>query len=203
MDRKILWVGVASFLVIGIAVLFTVVFSKPAIFRGTTYNQPYPPAPLIELRQANGEPFHLRDQRGRLVLIFFGFTAGAEVCLTTLVELNVAFEQIGEKAQQVQVVFVSVDPERDTPVKIQEYVERFNPAFIGLSGSEQELEPIWKGYGVFREVVQGGTAMNYIVNHTARTTLIDQQGNMRLSYGFQTPPEDIAYDIDHLLSQSP
>jgi len=203
MDRKIIWVGFASFLVIGIAVLFTVVLSKPVTFRGTAYSEPYPPAPLIELQQADGESFHLSDQRGRIVLVFFGYTSCPDVCPATLAEFNAALDQIGEKGQQVQVAFVSVDPERDTPAKIQDYVERFNPTFLGLSGSEAELEPIWNGYGVFREIVQGGTAMNYIVNHTARTTLIDLQGNMRLSYGFQTPPEDIAYDIEHLLSQSP
>jgi len=84
---------------------------------------------------------------------------------------------------------------------MQEYVARFNPTFIGLSGPAQDLESIWKNYGVFREVVPGTSPTNYIVNHTARTTLIDQQGNMRLSYGYQTQPEDIAYDIDRLLDQ--
>jgi len=97
------------------------------------------------------------------------------------------------------VIFISVDPGRDTSELMQKYVERFNPAFIGLSGSEDELESIWSDYGIFREVVPGSSELNYIVNHTARVILIDQTGNLRLSYGFQTPPEDIANDTLILL----
>ena len=106
---------------------------------------------------------------------------------------------LGNKAESVQVVFVSVDPERDTPEKIQKYVEHFNPAFVGLSGSVDELQTIWTNYGVFREKVESDSALGYIVNHTARTYLIDTDGNLRLSYGFQTPVEDIVSDLNTLL----
>ena len=201
MDRKLLLVGAASFLLIGAAVLFSILFAKPASFRGTAYGEPFLPAPVIELQQANGEIFRLSGQTGRVVLIFFGFTSCPDVCPTTLAELNIALNEMNARPQDVQVIFVSVDPERDTPEKIQEYVERFNQSFIGLSGSLEELQPIWQSYGVFREIVPGSTALDYTVNHTARVILIDSQGNMRLSYGFQTPPEDIAHDIDILLDK--
>jgi protein SCO1/2 len=92
-----------------------------------------------------------------------------------------------------------VDPERDSPQKTQEYVQRFNSSFIGLSGSPEELAKIWQDYGVFREVVQGDSAMGYIVNHTARVMLIDTNGNLRLSYGFETPVADIVNDLELLL----
>ena len=181
--------------------LSSMVLSKTAALRGTAYNEPYPPAPAIELQQGDGEPFQLSGQRGKIVLIFFGYTSCPDVCPTTLAELNASLLQLGTRADHVQVVLISVDPERDTSARMQEYVERFNPSFIGLSGTPQELESIWESYGVFREVVPGSSSTNYIVNHTARTTLIDQQGKMRLSYGYQTPPEDIAYDLDRLLDQ--
>jgi protein SCO1/2 len=199
MDRKILWVGLVSFLLVGVAVLFSILFAKPASFRGTAYSEPFLPAPAIELQQANGETFLLSGQTGKIVLIFFGFTSCPDVCPTTLAELNIALSDIKARPEDVRVIFITVDPERDTPEKIQEYVERFNQSFIGLSGSLEELQPIWQNYGVFREVVPGTTATDYTVNHTARVILIDPQGNMRLSYGFQTPPEDIAHDIDILL----
>ncbi len=201
MDRKILWVGVASFLLIGAAILFSMVFAKPASFRGTSYSEPFVPAPAIKLQQASGETFSLSDRQGKVVLIFFGFTSCPDVCPTTLAELNIALNDMNADPEDVQVIFISVDPERDTPQKIQEYVERFNHSFIGLSGSVEDLQPIWQNYGVFREVVPGSTAMDYTVNHTARVILIDPQGNMRLSYGFQTPPQDIANDIDILLDK--
>jgi protein SCO1 len=201
MDRKLLWVGVASVLLIGVAVLFSMLFAQPASFRGTAYGEPFLPAPAIELQQANGEIFDLGAQKGSVVLIFFGFTSCPDVCPTTLAELNIALDGMKARSEDVQVIFISVDPERDTPEKIQEYVERFNPSFIGLSGSLEELQPIWQNYGVFREVVPGSTALDYTVNHTARVILIDPLGNMRLSYGFQTPPEDIAHDVDILLGK--
>ncbi len=174
-------------------------FAKPPSFNGTSYNEPYPTAPQIELIKANGEPFRLSDQKGKIVLLFFGYTSCPDVCPTTLAELNLVMDGLGDKAESVQVVFVSVDPERDTPEKIQKYVEHFNPAFVGLSGSVEELQSIWTNYGVYREKVESDSALGYIVNHTARTYLIDTDGNLRLSYGFQTPVEDIVSDLNTLL----
>ena len=201
MDRKTLWVGVASFFLVGAVALFVTLFSRPASFLGTAYGEPYVTAPAIELQQADGQTFRISDQNGKVVLIFFGFTSCPDVCPTTLAELNLALDDMNADPEDVQVIFISVDPDRDSPEKIQEYVERFNSSFTGLSGSLEELQPIWGEYGVFREIVPGSTAMDYTVNHTARVILIDPQGNMRLSYGFQTPPEDIAHDIDILLGK--
>ncbi len=199
MDKRIFWVGFLSLTVVGAAVLLTLFFAKPASFRGTAYGEPYPPAPEFELMHSSGELFRLNDQRDKIVLLFFGFTYCPDVCPTTLAELNLALREIGEKENSVQVVLISVDPGRDTPKKIQEYVENFNSSFIGLSGLEDELTKIWQDYGVFREVVQGGSAETYDVSHTARVTLIDTNGNLRLSYGFGTPVEDIVNDLELLL----
>jgi len=201
MNKKVIWAGFASFLLVGAAILLTVLFAEPASFRGTAYGEPFLPAPQVELQQANGEIYRLSEQTGKVVLIFFGFTSCPDVCPTTLAELNVALDDMRANPDHVQVLFISVDPGRDTPDLIQEYVERFNSTFIGLTGSEEKLQPIWQNYGVFREVVPGSTALDYTVNHTARVILIDPDGNMRLSYGFQTPPADIAHDIDLLLNE--
>jgi protein SCO1/2 len=193
---------VAAFAVVALAILLTALFSRPANFRGTLYGEPFPLAPEISLTDASGNPFRLNDNRGKITLVFFGYTFCPDVCPTTLAELKLAVDQLNvADASRVQVVFISVDPERDTIEGVQKYVERFNPDFIGLSGTQAELEPIWSGFGVYREIVDGTSATNYIINHTARVTLIDQNGNMRLTYGFQTPPADIAHDIELLLSQ--
>jgi protein SCO1/2 len=199
MDRKILLVGLASFLLIGAVAAGVVLFSKPASFRGTAYAEPYPVAPEIELRRANGSSFRLSEARGRLVMLFFGYTSCPDVCPTTMAELNQALEKLGEQADQVEVLFVTVDPQRDTPERVQEYVSHFNPGFIGLSGSETELAKVWNDYGVFREVVDGTSAAGYLVDHTARVTMIDQQGNLRVSFPFDTPVEDIVHDLKLLV----
>jgi len=202
MDKKILRVGLSSLAAIAAAVLFFVVFAKPASFRGTAYNAPYPVAPKIELARSNGETFHLSDQKGKAVLIFFGYTSCPDVCPTTLAELKLVVDQLGDKANLVEVTFISVDPNRDTPEKIQQYVNQFNKDFIGLSGTFEELTPIWQDYGIFRAEVPHDPGSNYIVNHTARIYLIDTDGNLRLSYGFQTPMDDIVHDLELLLKQS-
>jgi protein SCO1 len=199
MNRKTIQVGLLSLAVIATAMLLFVLFAKPASLHGTSYNEPYPSAAQIELTRSNGETFRLSDQKGKIVLLFFGYTSCPDICPTTLAEMKQVMDALGDKSKSVQVVFVSVDPERDTPEKIQQYVEHFNNGFIGLSGSMNELESIWKSYGVFRERVESDSAFGYIINHTARIYLVDANGNLRLSYGFQTPVKDIASDLEILL----
>lgn len=117
-----------------------------------------------------------------------------------MAELKSALDQLGaDRAQHVKVVFVTVDPKRDTPQKIQEYVNHFNTSFIGLSGSEDELTKIWDAYGIYRLEVPGVSAAGYTVDHTARITLIDRDGYLRASYSFETPVDDIVHDLALLL----
>ena len=199
MDKKTLLVGLILFVLIGAVAVGVFLFSKPASFRGTTYAEPYPVAPVFELTRANGESFRLNDMRGKVVALFFGYTSCPDICPTTMAELRQALEDLGAQADQVQVLFVTVDPERDTPERVQEYVDHFNPAFIGLSGSVPELAKVWSDYGVYREIVEGTSAAGYLVNHTARVTLIDQQGNLRVSFPFDAPVEDVVHDLKLLL----
>ena len=199
MDKKTLLVGLAAFLLIGVVAAGVFLFSKPASFRGTTYAEPYPVAPEIELTRVGGTSFRLSEMRGKVVMLFFGYTSCPDVCPTTMAELKQALEKLGDKADQVQVLFVTVDPERDTPERAQEYVNHFNSDFIGLSGTEQDLAKVWNGYGVFREIVDGTSAAGYLVNHTARVTVIDQDGNLRVSFPFDTPVEDVVHDLKLLL----
>lgn len=199
MDKKLLLVGLMSFLLIGAVAAGVYLFSEPASFRGTTYTEPYPVAPEIELTHADGSSFRLSDMRGKVVMVFFGYTSCPDVCPTTMAELNQALGEMGEDANRVQVLYVTVDPERDTPERVQEYVNHFNSDFIGLSGSETELAEVWNDYGVYRAIVEGTSAAGYLVDHTARVTVIDQQGNLRISFPFDTPVEDIVHDLQLLL----
>jgi len=202
MNRRIMLVGLFSFLLIGAVAVGVVLFSQPESFQGTMYAEPYPPASDIELTRENGDSFRLSDMQGNTVLLFFGYTSCPDVCPTTMAELKQALEELNEEdANQVRVLFVTVDPERDTPERVQEYVNHFNHDFIGLSGTEPELAEVWQDYGVFRETVEGTSAAGYLVNHTARVTLIDQHGNLRLSYAFGTPVETIVHDLKLLLKE--
>lgn len=202
MDRKTLLVGIGSFLLIGVVAAGTVFFAQSAGFRGTYFTEPYPPAAEFTLERSDGTSFQLSQMRGRVVLLFFGYTSCPDICPATLAELNQAMGKLREsEADRVQVVFVTVDPERDTPERTQEYVNHFNPGFIGLSGTEEQLAKVWSDYGVFREIVEGTSSLGYIVNHTARVTLIDGNGNMRISFGFDTPVDDIVHDLKLILRE--
>ncbi len=202
MDRKTLNIVAFSLLLIGLVFGTVFLLSKPDQPRGTTYGEPFPPATDFTLTRENGDVFRLNAQQGNLVLIFFGYTSCPDVCPTTLAELNLALEELKpEYAAQVKVVFVTVDPERDTPERTQEYVDNFNPNFIGLSGTESELIPVWKGYGIFRAIVDGASAAGYLVDHTARVTLIDRNGNLRISFPYDAPVEDIVHDLKLMLDE--
>lgn len=202
MDRKTLSVGIGIFIVIGFAAMITFLFARTDTFIGTSYDEPYPVAPEFSLTRANGELFRLSGQRGKVVLLFFGYTACPDVCPTTMAEMKQALDRLSpDNLEQVQVVFVSVDPKRDTPERVQEYVDHFNSSFIGLSGSEEELAKIWNAYGIYRLEVPGVSAAGYTVDHTARVTMIDRNGNMRVSFGFDTPVDDVVHDLQLLLKK--
>ncbi|HET9590068.1 MAG TPA: SCO family protein [Anaerolineales bacterium] len=202
MDRRILLVGLFSFLLVGAVAAGVLLFSRSEGFRGTGYAEPYPPAAEIELVRSNGDSFRLSELRGNVVLLFFGYTSCPDVCPTTMAELKQALEKLSEEdASQVQVLFVTVDPERDTPERVQQYVDHFNPDFIGLSGTEAELAGVWRDYGVFRAIVDGTSAAGYLVDHTARVTVIDEEGQLRLSYPFDTPVDNIVHDLKLLLRE--
>lgn len=195
MNTRVVQVGLGLLVLIGVVMAVTYFLPRTADFRGTLYD-PALPAPEIELTQADGSSLRLSEMRGNVVLLFFGYTSCPDVCPVTLSELRKVNEELGKGADKVRVVFVTVDPERDTPEQIQKYVSIFNPSFIGLSGSLEELEPVWKDYGVYREVEQvPSSATGYLVNHTARVYLIDRDGNLRLSYSFGTPTDDIVHDL--------
>lgn len=201
MDKKLIWIGGGILLLVAFVGVLSLLFAKPPSFRGTLYGEPFPPAAEIELTKADGDLFRISDQRGKIVLLFFGYTSCPDVCPTTLAEMTQVMNQLGDASKNVQVIFVSVDPKRDTPEKVQEYASRFNSTFIGLSGSQAELEPIWQSYSIFRTEVQTDSAMGYTVDHTARLYLIDADGNLRLSYAYGTLVEDIVHDIELLLGK--
>lgn len=202
MHKKIILVGVGVLLVVALAGALALWLAEPATFRGTSYEEPYPNASEFELTRSDGSRLRLSELRGNIVLVFFGFTTCPDVCPTTLAELNLALSKLpAEDAEQVKVIFITADPERDTPEIAQEYVSRFNPTFIGLSGEPEELEMTWFEYGVMRTIEQGQSAAGYLITHTARVTMIDRQGHLRVSFAFDTPVEDIVHDLKLILDQ--
>ncbi len=201
MNKNLFKIGGGILVLLGIVALLSFLLAKAQPFRGISYEEPFPTAPQITLKKANGELFKLSDQQGKIALLFFGYTSCPDVCPTTLAEMKMLMDELGDLGKNVQVVFVSVDPDRDTSEKMQTYVNHFHPSFLGLSGSMNELAPIWRNYSIVREEVQSDSSFGVIINHTALLFLVDQQGNLRLSFPYQTPVKDIAHDIKLLLEQ--
>jgi protein SCO1/2 len=202
MDRRIFFVGLGSFLLIGIVAVWTIFFGGSGNYRGTTYGEPYPVAPEFTLTRGDGTSFQLSQMRGNIVMLFFGYTSCPDICPTTLAGLKQALGKLDESdAKQVKVLFVTVDPKRDTPERMQEYVNNFNTDFIGLSGTETDLQKIWNDYGIYREISDQSTALGYIVNHTARVTVIDRNGKMRISFGTDMQVDDIVHDLKLMLKE--
>ena len=168
-------------------------------FQGTELNPP-PPATDFSLTDQHGDTFRLSDQRGQVVLLFFGYTHCPDVCPTTLARWKQVRDALGEDAKRVRFVFITVDPERDTPERLQQHLAVFSPDFIGLTGTPDELEPVYSSYHIYHEKAEAaGSAIDYVVNHSSSVLIVDPQGRWRLSYSFETPVDDIVHDIRELL----
>jgi protein SCO1/2 len=178
---------------------FLLVACQSYQFKGTSYPDPQP-APDFALTATDGQQFRLSEHRRQIVLMFFGYTSCPDVCPTTLAEAKQILKGVGNDADRVIFLFITVDPERDTPQVLANYVAAFDPAIVGLTGTPDELAAVRQAYGVFAEKeATDESAEGYMMNHTARVFLVDTEGQLRLSYAFGTPPGDIVQDIRHLL----
>jgi protein SCO1/2 len=168
-------------------------------FRGSVVDPPVD-VPDFTLTDENGQPFRLSDQRGNVVLLFFGYTSCPDVCPTTLATWRRVHEALGDDVERVRFAFVTVDPERDTVERLGMHVNAFNPDFVGLTGSPDELEAVYGVFDVYHEKdTSSGSALGYLVNHTATTFVLDPEGRWRLRETFGTEVEDIVHDIRALL----
>ncbi|MBV6391178.1 MAG: hypothetical protein KPEEDBHJ_00386 [Anaerolineales bacterium] len=187
--------------VIGLTMLVEVVFRKPYSFHGTIINPPLPVTDFT-LQTSNEEVFRLSDQKGKIILLFFGYTSCPDVCPVTLATFKQVYDNLGEDAQQVRFVMITADPDRDTPDKVAEYAARFNPEFIGLSGDMTALDSIWKELGVFVEKQETGSAAGYLVSHTSSVYVLNQSGNLLMTFPYGTIAIEMTDDLNELLNQS-
>jgi protein SCO1/2 len=167
-------------------------------FNGVVYDPPEP-APAMQLTRGDGSSFDLREQRGSVVLVFFGYTHCPDICPMTLSDWVKVKRALGGDASRVQFVFVSVDPARDTPALTQRYVSEFDPSFIGLTGDSAQVARAENLFHVTssREKVQ--SANGYAVGHAAQSFVISPQGRLRLLYPPGIPTDAVVSDIKKLL----
>jgi protein SCO1/2 len=153
----------------------------------------------LSLPDQDGKVRTLGDFKGKAVAVFFGFTQCPDVCPTNLATLRAVKEKLGADGDRLQVIFVSVDPERDTPALLSKYVTAFDPTFLGLTGDAEATARTAKAFKVYYQKVPGSTPGTYTVDHTAATYLYDPQGRLRLFVRHGEPADKIAADVKLLL----
>lgn len=189
-------------LIAGLVVVFAIV---PAILmlttphpHGTLYDEP--PQVDFELPSTDGGTFRLSDYRGEVVVVYFGYTSCPDVCPATLFDLKRAEEQLGERAEDVEVVFVTIDPEVDTPERINEYLNYFDESFIGTYGTEEQLQAVRDLFHVTVLRSDEGEAIpGYGITHTTSMFVINREGYLKLRMHHETDPELLARDLDYFI----
>jgi protein SCO1/2 len=155
----------------------------------------------FRLQDADGRTVQLADFRGRCVLLFFGFTQCPDVCPTALSRAAAVMQRLGAQATKLQVIFVTVDPERDTPAVLREYARAFHPSFIGLHADQATTASTAQTFKVFYQKVPTGGS--YTMDHTATSYLFDPTGRLRLAVRHEQDAASLAADITRLLKESP
>lgn len=169
-------------------------------FKGGVFDPPRP-APAFALPASSGAQARLADYRGKVVVLEFGFSHCPAVCPVSLASLTQARQLLGARGKDVQVLFITVDPARDTPERLRTYLAQFDPSFVGISGSEAQIAQLLKDYGISaaKHPVKGTN--EYSMSHSSYLYFLDRQGRQRSMMPFGRPAADIAHDLAILLNQ--
>ena len=154
----------------------------------------------IALTDHQGQPRRLADFKGKAVVVFFGYTQCPDVCPTTLSSMREVLSRLGDDAGRVQVLFVTLDPARDTAPLLAEYVTAFHPSFIGLYGDEAAIAAVARDFKVFYARQPGTTPGSYSIDHSTGSYAFDPQGRLRLLVRHGEPPDNVAADLKLLLA---
>jgi protein SCO1/2 len=171
--------------------------SAPALKAGVF--DPPRQAPDFSLQASNGHELKISHYRGKVVLLAFGFTSCTEVCPTTLNTFAVARRKLGPAAADVQVVYITVDPQRDVPARLAKYLGSFDTSFIGGTGTEEQLAAVRNNYGISAQKQIAGNDYSYA--HSSFTYLIDRTGRIRALMPYGHSPDDYANDLTILLKE--
>ncbi len=163
----------------------------------------FPVGGAFVLSEPEGRRVALADFRGKLVLLYFGYATCPDVCPTDLAIIGQALRDLGDAGDQVQPVFVTLDPERDTPVVLREYAAAFHPRFVALTGTEGEIRRVATDYKVFFEKVPLPGTKTYVIDHTAYTFLLDREGRFVSLFPPGTPPARMAVLLREQLAATP
>ena len=191
MQRKTFSLRITTLAILVMFVITSCGMLKPSL-TGAVITPPITAAE-IKLTDHNGQPFQLSSFRGKVVLVFFGFSHCVDECPATMAIIRQALETVGDPSKDIEVVMVSTDPATDTPESMKEFMGRFNPKFLGLLGTPDELAKAWQDYGV--TVLDGGET------HSSFTYVVDKKGELRETFVPDTNPDNVASDLKVLLAE--
>ena len=183
--------------VLGLLALSAVACEDRASFRGVALEPPEP-APALRLAGAAGDTFDLAAERGNVVLLFFGYTQCPDVCPTTLAEWAQVRRALGDDAERVRFVFVSVDPERDTPAIARDYARRFDASFVGLVADSATMTRLTPDFHLAAHAVPG-EAGQYTMSHGSHFLVYDPRGRLRVLHTSGSTADDVRADVERLL----
>lgn len=190
---------VAGAVVVGVGALLSTGVFRPYVYSGTVIQSSALAPPMTGLIFDDGDPVDLEAMRGDVVLVYFGYTHCPDLCPTMLSTVSKAVTALGDGGKRVETLMVTVDPERDTPVLLGEYVTHFNTGFRGVWGAEDRLRSVATGYGVHYEHDEPGDDGSYSMAHTASLMAIDTLGVLRLVYPVGVTAEALERDLRELL----
>ncbi len=153
----------------------------------------------FRLTDFNGKPRSLADFKGKLVVVFFGYTQCPDVCPTTMADMAEVKRRLGADGDKLQVIFITLDPDRDTPQVLAQYVPAFDPSFLALYGTRDETAATAKDFKVFYQKVPGRTETSYTIDHTAGSYVFDREGRIRLFLRHAGDVDPIVADLKTLL----
>ena len=191
------------FLLIIASLLLLACADKPLPFKA----KPVPDSPMasnFKLTDQSGQPRALSDFRGKVVSLFFGFTHCPDICPTHLARQAEVMRLLGPQANEVAVLFVTLDPERDTPSALKTYMDAFDPRFIALTGTQEETDKVARQYKIFwQKTPLPDSALVYTIDHTTNSFVIDQSGRSRLIVPHEMSASDVAHDLQLIISNKP
>lgn len=159
-------------------------------------------APDFQLQGSNGAPVALSSYKGKIVVVAFGFSSCPTICPVTMAKLSQVWKDLGAESENVQTLFISVDPDRDTPERLRDFVTPFHPSFLGLTGTNEELAKVRKSYGIIAsKVASKNKELGYEVHHSSSLHVIDREGKLRVLIPFGTTEADIVHDLKILLAE--
>lgn len=155
----------------------------------------------FQLPDQNGQVRSLKDFAGKVVVVFFGYTQCPDVCPTSMVELAEVKRSLGAQGERLQGIFITVDPERDTPEVLRAYMANFDPGFLALRGSPEQLAAVAKDFKVYYKKVDGQTPTSYTLDHSAGSYVYDPQGRLRVYNRYGSGAQALAADVQALLGE--